>query len=139
MTHGDTNTSTTPTASGTAGTSTTSPGPLDLSLLRTFLAVHRAGSFTSAGRLLGLSQPTVTTQIRSLEGQLGRELFERRSRGVVPTAVADQLAAQVAAPLDALAAVADRGAPGTDQPRNPCTSPVRPSCCAPACCPPWHR
>lgn len=67
--------------------------------------MRRAGSFTAAGRLLGLSQPTVTTQIRSLEEQLGRELFERRSRGVVPTSVADQLTAQVAAPLDALAAV----------------------------------
>lgn len=93
--------------------------PLDLSLLRTFLAVHRAGSFTAAGRLLGLSQPTVTTQIRSLEEQLGRELFERRSRGVVPTSVADQLAAQVAAPLDALAVVADRGALGADQSPEP--------------------
>ena len=51
--------------------------PLDLSLLRTFLAVHRAGSFTAAARLLGLSQPTVSTQMRSLEEQLGRELFER--------------------------------------------------------------
>ena len=122
MTHGDANTSATSTTSGAPGTSTTSatsPGSLDLSLLRTFLAVHRAGSFTAAGRLLGLSQPTVTTQIRSLEGQLGRELFERRSRGVVPTAVADQLAAQVAAPLDALAVVADRGAPGTDQSPEP--------------------
>ncbi|WP_427917956.1 LysR family transcriptional regulator [Streptomyces sp. cg40] len=42
---------------------------------------------------MGLSQPAVTTHIRSLEEQLGRELFERRSRGVVPTSVADQLAA----------------------------------------------
>ena len=39
---------------------TASAAPLDLSLLRTFLAVHRAGSFTAAARLLGLSQPTVT-------------------------------------------------------------------------------
>ncbi|MHB9848881.1 LysR family transcriptional regulator [Streptomyces krungchingensis] len=92
---------------------------LDLSLLRTFLAVHRSGSFTAAGRLLGLSQPTVTTQMRSLEEQLGRELFERRPRGVVPTSVADELAAQVAAPLDALAAVADRGGLGADQPPDP--------------------
>nr|WP_229925720.1 LysR family transcriptional regulator [Streptomyces longispororuber] len=83
--------------------------PLDLSLLRTFLAVHRSGSFTAAARLLGLSQPTVTTQVRSLEQQLGRELFERRPRGAVPTSVADELASQVAGPLDALAAVADRG------------------------------
>ncbi|WP_371649490.1 LysR family transcriptional regulator [Streptomyces mirabilis] len=97
----------------------TSTAPLDISLLRTFLAVHRAGSFTAAARLLGLSQPTVTTQMRSLEEQLGRELFERQPRGVVPTSVADELAAEVAAPLDALAAVADRRGAGADQPPDP--------------------
>ncbi|MEW2081892.1 LysR family transcriptional regulator [Streptomyces sp. NPDC005283] len=96
-----------------------SDGPLDLTLLRTFLAVHRAGSFTAAARLLGLSQPTVTTQIRSLEGQLGRELFERLPRGVAPTPVADDLAAQIAAPLDALAAVADRGHIGEETSAGP--------------------
>ncbi|MFF8943413.1 LysR family transcriptional regulator [Streptomyces sp. NPDC014864] len=93
--------------------------PLDLSLLRTFLAVHRAGSFTAAARLLGLAQPTVTAQIRALEEQLGRELFERQSRGVAPTPVADQLAGRVAAPLDALAAVADPGGLGADRPPEP--------------------
>lgn len=93
--------------------------PLDISLLRTFLAVHRAGSFTAAARLLGLSQPTVTTQMRSLEEQLGRELFERQPRGVMPTSVADELAAQVAAPLDALAVIADRRGAGADQPPDP--------------------
>ncbi|WP_030213251.1 LysR family transcriptional regulator [Streptomyces bikiniensis] len=76
----------------------------DLNLLRTFLAVHRSGSFTAAAGLLGLSQPTVTERIRSLERQTGRELFERLPRGVAPTSVADDLAARVAAPLDALAA-----------------------------------
>ncbi|MFF9583420.1 LysR substrate-binding domain-containing protein [Streptomyces achromogenes] len=79
---------------------------LDLNLLRTFLAVYRSGSFTGAARLLGLSQPTVTTQMRALERQTGRELFERLPRGVAPTPVADELAARVAAPLDELAAVA---------------------------------
>ncbi|MFI1719085.1 LysR family transcriptional regulator [Streptomyces sp. NPDC053513] len=82
----------------------------DLNLLRTFLAVHRSGSFTAAAGLLGLSQPTVTTQIRALERQTGRELFERLPRGVAPTAVADDLAARVAGPLDALAAVTGREA-----------------------------
>ncbi|MDF3301367.1 LysR family transcriptional regulator [Streptomyces tropicalis] len=96
-----------------------SPAPLDLSLLRTFLAVHRAGSFTAAARLLGLAQPTVTAQMRTLEVQLGRELFERGSRGVTPTPVADQLAGRVAAPLDALAAVANPGGLGADQPPEP--------------------
>ncbi|MFF9817284.1 LysR family transcriptional regulator [Streptomyces sp. NPDC014006] len=79
---------------------------LDLNQLRTFLAVYRSGSFTGAAQLLGLSQPTVTTQMRALERQTGRELFERGPRGVVPTAVADELAARIATPLDELATVA---------------------------------
>lgn len=94
-------------------------GPLDLTLLRTFLAVHRTGSFTAAARLLGLSQPTVTTQIRTLERQLGRELFGRLPRGVAPTPVADDLAAQIADPLDALVAVAVRGQAGESGPVDP--------------------
>ncbi|MFB8247126.1 LysR family transcriptional regulator [Streptomyces sp. NPDC055952] len=91
---------------GSAG----APGQPDLNLLRTFLAVYRSGSFTAAGHLLGLSQPTVTTQIRSLERQTRRELFERLHRGVAPTAVAHELAARVAAPLDALAEATGHGA-----------------------------
>ncbi|MCC3655329.1 LysR family transcriptional regulator [Streptomyces sp. S07_1.15] len=83
--------------------------PVNLSLLRTFLAVHRTGSYTAAAPLLGLSQPTVTTQIRALERHLGRQLFERQSRGVASTPFADELADRVAGPIDALAAVADRG------------------------------
>ncbi|MFG2810094.1 LysR family transcriptional regulator [Streptomyces massasporeus] len=86
------------------------PAQSDLNLLRTFLAVYRSGSFTAAAQLLGLSQPTVTTQIRSLERQTRRELFERLPRGVAPTAVADELAARVAAPLDALAEATGHGA-----------------------------
>ena len=78
---------------------------LNLNLLRTFQAVHQTGSFTAAAHLLGLSQPTVTAQIRAFEEQLGRELFERRSRGVAPTAFADDLAARAAGPLEALTAL----------------------------------
>lgn len=81
--------------------------PLDLNQLRTFLAVHRSGSFTAAAHLLGLSQSTVTTQIRALETRLGRELFERRARGVVPLPYADELAAQVASSLDHLSGLTD--------------------------------
>ncbi|WP_180989711.1 LysR family transcriptional regulator [Streptomyces cahuitamycinicus] len=88
------------------------PAQPDLNLLRTFLAVHRSGSFTAAAQLLGLSQPTVTTQIRSLERQTRRELFERLPRGVAPTAVADELAARVAGPLDALAEATGHGPRG---------------------------
>lgn len=112
MTHRESN--------GSSGIQGPTPnGPLDLTLLRTFLAVHRTGSFTAAARLLGLSQPTVTTQIRSLERQLGRELFGRLPRGVAPTPVADDLAAQIADPLDALVAVAVRGQAGESGPVDP--------------------
>ncbi|MFW5418807.1 LysR family transcriptional regulator [Nocardiopsis sp. CNT-189] len=86
--------------------------PADLNLLRTFLAVHRSGSFTAAAQLLGLSQPTVTAQIRALERNSGRDLFERLPRGAAPTPVADELAARIAAPLDELAAVAAPGEGG---------------------------
>ncbi|MTE20033.1 LysR family transcriptional regulator [Streptomyces sp. TRM43335] len=79
---------------------------MDLALLRTFLAVHRAGSFTRAAALLGLSQPAVTGQIRSLERQVGRPLFLRGARGVTPTGVGDELAHKVAPHLDALQEIA---------------------------------
>ncbi|WP_326580030.1 LysR family transcriptional regulator [Actinacidiphila glaucinigra] len=102
----------------------TAPGPppgapLDLGLLRTFLAVYRARSLTTAARTLRVSQPTVTAQVRALEQQLDRQLFERLPRGVAATSVADELAGRIAGPLDALAEVAGRGHPGPDAPQEP--------------------
>ncbi len=87
----------------------TGRGGLDLMQLRTFLAVYRAGSVTAAARLVGLSQPTVTTQLRELEKRLGRQLFERLPRGVAPTSAAEELAGRLAGPLDALEAIAGGG------------------------------
>lgn len=83
---------------------------VSLDLLRTFLAVYRAGSLTAGARELRLSQPTVTGQIQALEQQWGRQLFQRVPRGVVPTAVADELAARIAGPLDELALAASSSA-----------------------------
>ncbi|MFF5024086.1 LysR family transcriptional regulator [Streptomyces collinus] len=82
---------------------------MDVALLRTFVTVHRAGSFTRAAALLGLSQPAVTSQIRTLERQLGRPLFLRRARGVTPTTIGDELAHKAAPHLDALVEIAERG------------------------------
>lgn len=80
---------------------------MDLTLLRTFVTVHRAGSFTRAAALLGLSQPAVTSQIRTLERQLGRPLFLRRARGVTPTTIGDELAHRAAPHLDALVEITE--------------------------------
>lgn len=104
---------------GREGSGQAGVAALDLNLLRTFLAVYRTGSFTAAARLLGLSQPTVTTQVRTLERQLGRELFERQARGVSPVPYADELASRVVGPLDSLATVTGPGTAGEHRPAEP--------------------
>ncbi|WP_141870618.1 LysR family transcriptional regulator [Microbacterium saperdae] len=78
-------------------------GLQDLGLWRTFLAAYRAGSVSGAARMLGLAQSSVTAQLQSLEATLGEPLFARHARGIRPTARADDLAARLAGPLDAVA------------------------------------
>jgi DNA-binding transcriptional LysR family regulator len=58
---------------------------LDPSLLQSFLAVARAGSFSGAARVLGLGQPAVSQHVRRLEQHLGRRLFVRDTHSVRPT------------------------------------------------------
>ena len=48
--------------------------------LKSFFMVARLGSITLAAKQLGLSQPTVTSQIRALEEAYGVELFYRGGR-----------------------------------------------------------
>jgi aminoethylphosphonate catabolism LysR family transcriptional regulator len=62
-----------------------------LTQLRSFHAVARAGGFTGAAKLLHISQPTVTTQVRYLEEAYGVELFYRRGHKVSLTPLGEQL------------------------------------------------
>ena len=55
---------------------------MDSNLLRAFLETADAGSVSRAARQLGLSQPSLTVQIRRLEDQLGTRLFMRTPRGM---------------------------------------------------------
>jgi LysR family transcriptional regulator, low CO2-responsive transcriptional regulator len=50
--------------------------------LRSFHAVAQRLSFTAAARELGVSQPTITTQVKSLEQEFGVELFVRHGRRI---------------------------------------------------------
>ncbi len=50
--------------------------------LRSFHAVAAEGGFTAASRVLGVGQPTITSQVRALEEHFGVELFHRRGRRV---------------------------------------------------------
>lgn len=57
--------------------------------LRNLLAVAEQGSVRAAAREMRIAQPAVTRSIQELERELGVALFERRSRGVVPTAMGE--------------------------------------------------
>jgi len=52
-----------------------------------FWTVARAGSIARAGEELRLSQPTISNQLKTLEGALGQKLFERQGRRLVLTDV----------------------------------------------------
>jgi len=59
--------------------------PVHWDRLPVFQAVAEAGSFTKAGRKLGLSQSAVSRKICALETQLTVPLFYRHARGLVLT------------------------------------------------------
>ena len=58
---------------------------MDLRHLVTFCAVVDRGSFSAAAEDLGISQPAVSAQIRSLEERLDQRLLDRTGRRVVLT------------------------------------------------------
>jgi DNA-binding transcriptional LysR family regulator len=51
--------------------------PVDLRLLRYFVAVADAGSVSAAARAVHVAQPSLSRQLRGLERQLGLSLFDR--------------------------------------------------------------
>ncbi len=52
-----------------------------------FWAVAREGSIAKAAEVLFVAQPTISTQIKSLEKSLGQKLLQRSGRGLVLTEV----------------------------------------------------
>lgn len=75
-----------------------------LQALAVFEATARLGSFTAAGSELGLSQPAVTRQIRSLERRLNAELFVRTANRSELSDVGRRLHDHVAAGFDVIEA-----------------------------------
>jgi DNA-binding transcriptional LysR family regulator len=76
---------------------------------RSFLAVARQGSLSSAARELGLTQPTLGRHVDELEKSLATPLFARSPHGLVPTPAALELvpyAEAMASAADALVRMA---------------------------------
>jgi aminoethylphosphonate catabolism LysR family transcriptional regulator len=59
--------------------------------LRAFHAVAREGGFSAAARALGLTQPTLTVQVRALEDGYRVALFHRRGKRVTLTRAGGEL------------------------------------------------
>lgn len=58
---------------------------MNIGQIRYFVAVYQAGSFSQAAKAQFITVQAVSKSIADLESEIGRELFERRSRGVEPT------------------------------------------------------
>lgn len=86
---------------------------VSLDSLRVFEAAARLRSFTAAALELGTTQPAVSQQLKRLEAQLGRRLFDRIYRGIALTEAGQALFAQVHLGLqamdDGIAEVSGRG------------------------------
>ncbi|MFJ1644044.1 LysR family transcriptional regulator [Streptomyces sp. NPDC088258] len=90
---------------------------LEVRHLRALCAIADAGSLHKAARQLGMSQPSLTTQLRRIENSLGAELFSRERTGCRPTPLgrtvlsrARPLVSGMAALVTEARAAADRGA-----------------------------
>ncbi|MEM7812754.1 MAG: hydrogen peroxide-inducible genes activator [Planctomycetota bacterium] len=58
---------------------------MDLQLLRGFVRVADAGTFTAAARRYGVTQPTLSRAVAKLEEELGQPVFERQGRSLALT------------------------------------------------------
>lgn len=64
---------------------------LDWTLIQAFLAVAEEGSLSGAARETGISQPTLSRQIKAIEDQLHVRLFDRQAKGLDLTETGHEL------------------------------------------------
>jgi LysR family transcriptional regulator, regulator for metE and metH len=89
------------------------PSGIEIRHLRLIAALAEHGSLTSVARMLGLTQPALSHQLRDLELRLRAPLFERTARRMVLTPAGEQLthvARRVLAEVDAFERQAADGA-----------------------------
>ncbi|SNB71224.1 DNA-binding transcriptional regulator, LysR family [Arboricoccus pini] len=64
---------------------------MDLRQLKYFIQIAECGNLSRAAEVLRIAQPSLSQQMRNLEGELGVDLLVRHARGVTPTEIGLQL------------------------------------------------
>lgn len=80
---------------------------ITLTALRYVVAVADSGHFGRAANECHVSQPTMSTQIKKLEEQLGVSLFERTSKRVRLTAAGERIVERARAIFEEVRAIGD--------------------------------
>src|SRR5438093_13011064 len=75
---------------------------MEIGQIEAFVEAQWRGSITRAAEALGLTQPTLTARVRSLEAELGVTLLTRGRRGVALTPAGRRFVPRALAALDAL-------------------------------------
>lgn len=87
--------------------------------LRALCAIADAGSLHQAARRLGVSQPSLTTQLRRIENSLGAELFRRERTGCRPTPLGRAVLSRARPLVDGMSALVTHALAEADASRGP--------------------
>ncbi|ARV59006.1 LysR family transcriptional regulator [Nostocales cyanobacterium HT-58-2] len=83
---------------------------ISLEWYRSFIEVYRVGTVSGAAQVLHLTQPAVSQHLAALESALGTALFERTPRKMLATEAGKRLYTQIAAAIETLESIPNRGA-----------------------------
>ena len=78
---------------------------VNLEWYRSFIAVYRVGTVSRAAEVLHLTQPAVSGHIAGLESTLGKLLFQRLPRRMLPTEDGKRLYTRVVAAIETLESI----------------------------------
>ncbi|MEV7895221.1 LysR family transcriptional regulator [Streptomyces cyaneofuscatus] len=92
---------------------------LEVRHLRALCAIADAGSLHQAARRLGVSQPSLTTQLRRIENSLGAELFRRERTGCRPTPLGRAVLSRARPLVDGMSALVTHALAEADASRGP--------------------
>ncbi|MFJ2175211.1 LysR family transcriptional regulator [Streptomyces sp. NPDC087851] len=92
---------------------------LEVRHLRALCAIADTGSLHKAARQLGMSQPSLTTQLRRIENALGAELFSRERTGCRPTPLGHSVLSRARPLVSAMATLVAEARAAADRSAGP--------------------